>query len=98
MGLAPVLFGYIDPVSGVILLQLIIGGGIGCIARFRNTIWRFCSRRLASPRGTEELATVSSVVISGVRDEDKPAVSVAPVCDSLTADEREQRHEHRIAA
>jgi hypothetical protein len=38
------LLAYIDPVSGVILLQLLIGGVIGCFARFRHQIWRIICR------------------------------------------------------
>ena len=35
----PVLFSYIDPVSGSILLQVILAAIIGCIALFRRSIW-----------------------------------------------------------
>jgi len=31
---------YIDPLSGSILLQVIIAGVLGCIAFFRRSIWR----------------------------------------------------------
>lgn len=53
MHASSLLFSYIDPVSGVILLQLFIGGGIGCIARFRRKIWRF-GAQFFSQRGLEE--------------------------------------------
>ncbi|OHB69068.1 MAG: hypothetical protein A2V70_11565 [Planctomycetes bacterium RBG_13_63_9] len=37
----PSVFAYIDPVSGAILLQVIIAGFAGCVAFFRRSIWRF---------------------------------------------------------
>ena len=34
---------YIDPVSGAIVLQLIVAGALGTIAFFRRSIWNvFC--------------------------------------------------------
>ena len=36
----PGLFSYIDPVSGTVLLQLLIAGVIGCIAFCRQWIWK----------------------------------------------------------
>lgn len=40
MGVTPtILLSYIDPVSGSILLQVILAGIIGCIAFFRRSIW-----------------------------------------------------------
>jgi hypothetical protein len=38
MSTSSMLFSYIDPVSGVILLQLAIGGCIGCCAFFHKKI------------------------------------------------------------
>lgn len=36
----PILLSYIDPVSGTILLQVIVAGIIGCVAFFRRSVWR----------------------------------------------------------
>ncbi len=41
------LFSYIDPVSGVILMQVIVAGVLGCAAFFRRSIWRVL--RLLTP-------------------------------------------------
>ena len=41
---------YIDPVSGTILLQLIVAGFVGCVAFFRRTIWRVCNKILRLDR------------------------------------------------
>ena len=38
--LLPTLLAYIDPVSGAILLQVIVAGIVGCVAFFRRSIWR----------------------------------------------------------
>jgi len=45
-------FGYIDPMSGAILIQLIVAGGVACAMFFRRSIWRlvrfvvsFCGKR-----------------------------------------------------
>jgi hypothetical protein len=53
------LFAYIDPVSGVILLQLFIGGGIACVASFHKKIWRFASG-LFSKKSEETVSTESN--------------------------------------
>jgi hypothetical protein len=44
MMLRPLLFAYIDPVSGSILLQVIIAGIIGAIGYFFRPLWRFVRR------------------------------------------------------
>ncbi len=41
------LFSYIDPVSGVILMQVIVAGVLGCAAFFRRSIFRVL--RLLTP-------------------------------------------------
>ncbi len=38
------LFAYIDPMSGAILLQVIIAGFVGCVAFFRRSIGRVFGR------------------------------------------------------
>jgi hypothetical protein len=38
------LFAYIDPVSGSILLQVIVAGVIGMIGYFFRPLWRFARR------------------------------------------------------
>lgn len=44
MNIPSVLLAYIDPMSGAILIQLIIAGAVACVAFFRRTIWRLvCS-------------------------------------------------------
>jgi hypothetical protein len=50
----PALFGYIDPMSGMILLQLILGGALGAIAFFRRTIGRFLGALIGWKRPPEE--------------------------------------------
>ncbi len=35
---------YIDPVSGTLLLQLLIAGIVGTITFFRRTVWGFVTR------------------------------------------------------
>jgi hypothetical protein len=32
--------GYVDPMSGAIILQLIVAGVVGAVAFFRHSIWR----------------------------------------------------------
>jgi hypothetical protein len=51
-----ILFSYIDPVSGMILLQLAIGGVIGCFASFRHKIWRFGAQFFSKQRIADESA------------------------------------------
>jgi hypothetical protein len=41
------LFGYVDPVSGTIILQMIIAGMIGCVGYFRKSIRRLASKCVA---------------------------------------------------
>jgi hypothetical protein len=36
------LFSYIDPVSGAIVLQLIMAGAVGVVAFFRRSLWALC--------------------------------------------------------
>ena len=50
----PVLFSYIDPFSGTILLQVIIAGVIGCVAFFRRAIWGFLRFVLRLKRPEED--------------------------------------------
>ena len=33
-------FSYIDPMSGSILLQVVIAAVIGCVAYFRRSVWQ----------------------------------------------------------
>jgi len=42
--------GYIDPVSGTIILQLIFAGIVGCMVFFRNAIYRLAVA-VFGPRG-----------------------------------------------
>jgi hypothetical protein len=46
------LFGYIDPGSGFIALQIFISGVIGCIFFFRRAIWNVV--RVVTGRGKSE--------------------------------------------
>lgn len=46
MNLSHAFFAYIDPVSGTLILQLLIAGVIGTIAFFRKYVW-LGIRRLA---------------------------------------------------
>jgi hypothetical protein len=66
-----ILFSYIDPVSGVILLQLVIGGVIGCFASFRHKIWRFGAQLFFKQRMAEESAESSQE--SSMKTVDKAA-------------------------
>ena len=45
---------YIDPVSGTLLLQLLIAGVVGTIAFFRRTVWGFVTRVVRRRPSTEE--------------------------------------------
>ena len=50
------LLAYIDPGSGMILLQLIIAGAIGVVVFFRNLLWRavcFVTGRSPKPEDKE---------------------------------------------
>ncbi len=44
--------GYIDPVSGTIILQMIIAGAVGCLVWFRSTVYRLVAAVLR-PRGSK---------------------------------------------
>ncbi len=46
------LLGYIDPVSGMLILQGIIAGIVGVVGFFRKSIWAFSRRFLG--RKTDE--------------------------------------------
>jgi hypothetical protein len=61
MKLIKVLLAYIDPVSGVILLQLFIGGCIGVMAGFRHRLWRFTAGRFVKPKTTEDAEETLSI-------------------------------------
>lgn len=53
----PVLFSYIDPMSGTILLQLVIGALIGGVAFFHRSIrrvFRLVVRWKSSDKGSSE--------------------------------------------
>ena len=52
----PALFAYIDPVSGTILLQVIIAGIVGCATLLRRTIWRILSFPFRKRRADEDTA------------------------------------------
>jgi hypothetical protein len=93
------LFSYIDPVSGVILLQLFIGGCLGLSARFRHAIWKFCSRclgRKPAEAAAPELPALSlaaqSLRVAG------PEVEAAAFADPLASEfSREQQEFHKAA-
>ena len=40
MSLAFSLLGYIDPVSGTLIIQLVVAGVLGTIGFFRKSIWK----------------------------------------------------------
>ena len=48
------LFGYIDPASGFIILQVIVSGIVGCAVFFRNTFMK--AVRFVTGRGKKEEA------------------------------------------
>jgi len=45
---------YIDPMSGAIVLQILIAGVIGAGAFFRHSIWAFLRRVFRLRRSTED--------------------------------------------
>ena len=49
------LLGYIDPVSGAIVLQLLVAGVLGAVAFFRKSIWRML--RFITRRGNDDERT-----------------------------------------
>lgn len=52
-----VLLSYIDPMSGSILIQLIVAAVVGCLAMFRRTIWSVVSFVFrAKPSGDDHSA------------------------------------------
>ena len=55
--------GYIDPMSGTILLQVVIAGVIGCMTFLRTSIWgvirRITGRKTPSESKPEETESVS---------------------------------------
>jgi hypothetical protein len=86
------LFSYIDPVSGVILLQLIIGGGIGCIARFRHKIWRFGTQLFSKDGGIKELEGATPHLLSLKL---QPLGEIEPSAGRMFIEEsREQKNFH----
>lgn len=56
----PVVLAYIDPVSGTILLQLIIAGVLGCMGFFHRTIWRVCRAIVGHPQTEKETEKTES--------------------------------------
>ena len=101
MNAASLLFSYIDPVSGVILLQLFIGGGIGCIARFRHKIWRFGARFFSKQQVEEELHSEASAELPLIwqpSGEIESSASIASLEGSLADQNSHERREERIAA
>ncbi len=52
--LLPISFAYIDPMSGAILLQVIIAGIIGTAAFFRRSIWRIIRFVFRKKRSDED--------------------------------------------
>ncbi len=46
---------YIDPMSGAIILQVILAGAVGCAAFFRRAIWA-AVRRLSGRKTRDESA------------------------------------------
>ena len=56
-------FAYIDPMSGSILLQVLIAGTIGAVAFLRRSIWRvirqFTGQRAATELQQERIESVS---------------------------------------
>jgi len=46
--MSPAVFAYLDPFSGTILLQVVIGAIVGVVAFFHRSIWRL--RRLFSTK------------------------------------------------
>jgi hypothetical protein len=87
MNASLMLISYIDPVSGVILLQLIIGGGLGCGVRFHRKIWSFCTR-LFSKRENEMETVPVTAHISMYEVENIP----------LEVSHQPEYHEYRKAA
>jgi hypothetical protein len=98
MHISTVLFSYIDPVSGVILLQLFIGGCIGFTARFRHKIWGFFAQFFVKQQPEAESAllplmpSTQSLEQAGLRAE---GVAFA---DSLKHDQSQSRQDARKAA
>jgi hypothetical protein len=91
-----ILLSYIDPVSGVILLQLFIGGSIGFIASFRHKIWRFgvrlFSKPLAEAGAAESLALPSTLQSRGpIEPGEEMAAIEDPVALNQSRNQREQR-------
>jgi hypothetical protein len=96
-----ILFSYIDPVSGVILLQLIIGGGIGFIASFRHKIWRFGARFFAKRRVEEDLQDAAPSILPLMRQltgEIEPTASVESLGEPPARNTSHERREDRLAA
>jgi hypothetical protein len=96
-----ILFSYIDPVSGVILLQLIIGGGIGCIAGFRRKIWRFGARLFAKRRIEEDLNDAAPRLLplsSQLTGEIEPSADIESLGGPSAWKNSHERCEDRIAA
>ena len=57
------LMGYIDPMSGAILIQVVIGGAVGLFAFFHRWIWRtgrfmFGKKQTAEHAEAEEPSSV----------------------------------------
>ena len=61
----PIPLAYIDPVSGTILLQVIIGGAIGAIALFRRSLWRISRLVFGTKQPVEEMPPTESSAPEG---------------------------------
>lgn len=96
-----ILFSYIDPVSGVILLQLIIGGGIGCLARFRHKIWQFGSHFFMRRKMTEQLQANERIILSYPRQPlggVEPTESMPSLKGAMEVVGSQEHRKERIAA
>ena len=49
-----VIVAYIDPMSGAVLIQLIIAVAVACVAFFRRTIWRWVRFVFRAKRPNED--------------------------------------------
>jgi hypothetical protein len=85
------LLAYIDPVSGVLLIQMVIGGCLGVVGFFRRTIWRALHRFARSlARARVEVSTVEATaevpVVRGKSINDDRFLTRLSDCSSLGCD------------
>jgi hypothetical protein len=96
MDASSILFSYIDPVSGVILLQLIVGGTLGFVIHFQRKIRRFFGGFFLRRKAAEGTEIVSSAVPR--LEETEPSLGIVSFEEGIASQNRRESLEDCKAA